>query len=234
MEIDEISLVDRGANQHAAIVISKALGPDEEGDVSVVQEEFDLYDAEGYPVDELEHGDVVYDEEGNAFQYTEDDDDDEDIEKAGFGGALSAFRGSQPFGRAQESFRIGRGLAGKGKYKSYKGLEATMAETGAGSPGRIGRSAAHVGYHAPKYAAGVGGTAVAGGGGGVVAVNHKKKNQSDWYGGKSLGDVVLEELSKAASDDDREQIIAKAMDEVEIAKARARNEKRFGTPAAAG
>lgn len=38
---------------------------------------------------------------------------------------------------------------------------------------------------------------------------------------KSLGDSVLEELSKAVTDSDREEIIAKAMDEVEIAKAAA-------------
>lgn len=36
---------------------------------------------------------------------------------------------------------------------------------------------------------------------------------------KNLGDVVMEELSKAASEDERSEIIAKAMDEVEIAKA---------------
>lgn len=39
--------------------------------------------------------------------------------------------------------------------------------------------------------------------------------------GKSLGQAVLEELSKAASEDEREYIIAKAMDEVEVAKAAA-------------
>lgn len=38
---------------------------------------------------------------------------------------------------------------------------------------------------------------------------------------KSLGDSVLEQLSKAVTEADREQIIAKALDEVEIAKAEA-------------
>jgi hypothetical protein len=63
MEIDEISLVDRPANQHAAVLISKADAPEEDA--------MGYVDADGNPVDEntLEHGDVVYDDSGAAFVY---------------------------------------------------------------------------------------------------------------------------------------------------------------------
>ena len=63
MEIDEISLVDKGANQHAMITIAKRAT---EEDVMP-----DLYNEDGSLVDEnaLNDGDIVYDEEGNAYQF---------------------------------------------------------------------------------------------------------------------------------------------------------------------
>src|SRR3954470_3622918 len=98
MEIDEISLVDKGANQHAMITIAKR-APEEE----LMPE---LYNEDGELLDEttLEHGDVVFDEDGQAYEFIEDDEleDNEDehvLEEVGKS--------------AGDLFRAGR--------KSYKG-----------------------------------------------------------------------------------------------------------------
>jgi hypothetical protein len=70
MEIDEISLVDKGANQHAMITIAKR-APEEDD-----MPEIDLYAEDGSSINEeqLQHGDIVYDAEGNAYEYTENED----------------------------------------------------------------------------------------------------------------------------------------------------------------
>ena len=67
MEIDEISTVDKTANQYSRFVISKR-APEEE-------EMPKLYNQEGKPLDEdqLEFGDIVYDDAGQAYEYVEDD-----------------------------------------------------------------------------------------------------------------------------------------------------------------
>jgi hypothetical protein len=67
MEIDEISTVDKTANQHSRFVIAKR-APEED-------EMPKLYNQEGQPLDEdqLEFGDIVYDDEGTAYEYVEDD-----------------------------------------------------------------------------------------------------------------------------------------------------------------
>lgn len=64
LEIDEVSLVDRPANQHGLVAITKR----DEGPM--------LYDADGNPVDEadLQPGDFVYDENGQEFQALSEDD----------------------------------------------------------------------------------------------------------------------------------------------------------------
>jgi hypothetical protein len=68
MEIDEISTVDKAANQHSRFVIAKR-APEEE-------EMPKLYNQEGQPLDEdqLEFGDIVYDDTGAAYEYVEDED----------------------------------------------------------------------------------------------------------------------------------------------------------------
>lgn len=67
IEIDEISLVDRPANQYATVAIAKRAT--EEDAVP------DFFTEDGQPVDldYLEMGSVVYDEDGNAFQMVEDE-----------------------------------------------------------------------------------------------------------------------------------------------------------------
>jgi hypothetical protein len=72
MEIDEISTVDKTANQHSRFVIAKR-APEED-------EMPKLYNQEGQPLDEdqLEFGDIVYDDEGTAYEYVEDEAEEED------------------------------------------------------------------------------------------------------------------------------------------------------------
>src|SRR3954453_20726180 len=70
MEIDEISTVDKAANQYSRFVIAKR-APEEE-------EMPQLYNQEGQPLDEdqLEFGDIVYDDQGAAYEFVEDDGED--------------------------------------------------------------------------------------------------------------------------------------------------------------
>ena len=74
MEIDEISLVDKGANQHATITIAKR-APEED-------QMPELYDEEGQLLDEnaLEDGQIVFDGEGNAYQFSLSEDTEDEVE----------------------------------------------------------------------------------------------------------------------------------------------------------
>lgn len=76
MIFDEVSLVYKGANQHSRVAIAKSAD-------GVEQEEAMGYtDQDGNPVDvnNLAEGDVVFDEDGQGFVYTEQDLDDADYE----------------------------------------------------------------------------------------------------------------------------------------------------------
>lgn len=75
MEIDEISTVDKTANQFSRFVIAKR-APEEE---DMPQ----LYNQQGQPLDEddLEFGDVVFDDQGQAYEYVENKDQDQDEDR---------------------------------------------------------------------------------------------------------------------------------------------------------
>jgi hypothetical protein len=75
MEIDEISTVDKAANQYSRFVIAKR-APEEE-------EMPQLYNQEGQPLDEdqLEFGDIVFDDAGQAYEFVEDDGEDDAVEE---------------------------------------------------------------------------------------------------------------------------------------------------------
>ena len=75
MEIDEISTVDKAANQYSRFVIAKR-APEEE-------EMPQLYNQEGQPLDEdqLEFGDIVYDDQGAAYEFVEDDGSDDGVDE---------------------------------------------------------------------------------------------------------------------------------------------------------
>jgi hypothetical protein len=216
MEIDEISVVDRGANQHAAIVFSKADGSEEDS-----MPDIDLYDQYGNPVDELEIGDFVYDEDGNEYQFVEQDEGEYegDMEYADYGKSadyesVEKFNPIQSLGGFRRGFKQGR-KHGKAPFLTDQEKRNLMAE-GMSRSGRAGLAAGAGAAQYGKPAALVGGTA-AGLGGGAAAYGHSRKNRFE----KSLGDVVLEELAKADTESERNEIIAKAMQETEIAKAQA-------------
>ena len=75
MEIDEISTVDKAANQYSRFVIAKR-APEED-------EMPKLFNQEGQPLDEqqLEFGDIVYDDQGQAYEYVEDTGEEEPTEQ---------------------------------------------------------------------------------------------------------------------------------------------------------
>ena len=130
MEIDEISLVDIPANQHAAVVIAKRATEEE------AVENVQVFDETGNAIDvnDLDFGDVVFDENGQAFEVVADDD----------------FEVADEF--APELVEVGKSAS---------------------------------------------------------------------FAGGSLAEEIREELSKAATDYDRDAIIAKALSAVEEADARA-------------
>lgn len=96
--IDEISLVDKGANQHATVTIAKRHGEEEEMST--------YYDEGGnvVDIDSLSHGDVVYDEAGDAYQFESEGVEEEQPEPAGVSKAFQ--RPEQSTGSLAENFRV--------------------------------------------------------------------------------------------------------------------------------
>lgn len=89
MEIDEVSLVDKGANQHAMITIAKR-APEEDQMPELYNESGELL-----PEDhELADGDIVFDADGQAYEFTMDDEPAEDREEEKVG--KSAFFTEKP------------------------------------------------------------------------------------------------------------------------------------------
>lgn len=77
MEIDEVSLVDKGANQHAMITIAKR-APEEESMPEFYSEEGQLLDDAA--LENLEFGQVVYDADGQAYEFVEDAEQEKEKE----------------------------------------------------------------------------------------------------------------------------------------------------------
>ena len=245
--IDEISLVDKGANQHAVVTIAK------NADGENKEDEMDLFDEQGNKLDadQLQEGDIVYNADGEAFSMEYDDDetetnndngdddgDDADVEKAfrvpGAARAGRAMRGARARVAQNESFRTGfaRGRAGAGATGAFAGRVRNAGVRGAQrvtTPVRQG--AGVIGPHAVAHrGAYAGGAGAALGGGGVAAYDRRNSF------GKSADYVeeIREELSKALTDADREEVITKALgqvgylaEEVEIAKAAAEEERQL-------
>lgn len=111
MEIDEISLVDRGANEHALVTIAKRATAEEEN-----MPDLDLYTEEGELLtedDELNAGDVVYDKDGNAYtlELEPEEDDTQEME---------------PVGKSENPFSLGQPKEPVKKSRSY--AEQVMEE----------------------------------------------------------------------------------------------------------
>jgi hypothetical protein len=213
LEIDEVSLVDTPANQHGLVAIAKRQEQDPMGDT--------IYDETGVEVseDELQPGDIVYDDDGTQLVYVEDsadgaDEDEDQYEDAGVGKALFPLSGSKVKAAGRLGRMYGREGASRGAAAGRK--TATWARevgerAGSAAGEAAGRGALHVAARRGRYGAAAG--AVAGGAAG--------------YGGgrvrKSLGQQVLVDLSKALTEQDRDAVIAKALDAVdEVSK---RNEQ---------
>jgi len=204
IEIDEVSVVDRPANQHGLIAFSKAhQGDGTDNEEGTMPPDADvIYDVEGDEVDPglLEHGDVVYDESGNEYVFVEEDDDgagevEDDVEK-GIGNPITGIK------------QVGRSVrTGWNNPQLGAGPNAILKP---GADVRFGQKARGAAEHVKRnkwaYGGGAAATGVLGGG---------------YAMSKSAGDSVLEALSKAVTDADRDAIIAKAMDDVEIYKAMA-------------
>jgi hypothetical protein len=255
LNIDEVSLVRKGANQHARVAIAKSAGGE-------VDEEY--FDQEGNAVDveELEHGDIVFDSDGEAYQYDEPGDDDDEVEKALYVGgrevtsrvgraAGKAYIGAGRKAKSANKFRIQTGaIAGQAARRGAKrvssaagtgaGFVAGNAKRGAGAVAGAARSTGTAAGNAGNAmggairgaaaqtegflrtennafntrgrigALGAGGV-LAGAGGGYAAGSNGRVR-------KSASDDLREELSKALTDDDRDEVIAKAFGYVEQAE----------------
>lgn len=202
MELDEISLVKKGANQFSTVSIAKSLSGEEEEMEELFDENGDLVDAES-----LDFGDVVYDSEGNAFEVTEDEDDDNDddneVEKSIINNVRhNATRFAGGFKRGQTA----RGMSGK---TATNPAASDLFDKYATIPDNskfATKAGFSVGRRPLAYAGGVAGGGAAVGGGGY-GYNRRRRNDE-------VGKSLREEFSKALTDDDREVVISKAMDAI--------------------
>lgn len=204
MEIDEISLVDRAANQHASILFSKS----QEDAMPGYDEGVELYDSNGDPAgfEDLEVGDIAYDAEGNEYVMVEDEGDeaeefsdeyeDELVGKAG--GFREALRGGYQIGRGKWSPEVAAEMRRVGGYKTVKNGKVT-----AKNRTRLINAGEHLGRNRNAYIAA---PVAAGAGYGASEMR------------KSLGDVLVEELSKSDRDERTLQMAATMGDEIEKAQ----------------
>lgn len=221
MEIDEISVVDRGGNQFADVVIAKRATEEDD-----VPEEFELFDEHGEPVSSLEDGQIVYDAEGNAFAFEADEDADgvevldeseeiedddtqeiEPVEDEAEERELELAKGfADPFVRLSTKAKSffpkvgGPTKAFAGGVKGQAGPGSSAAESTANRAGGF--------INRNKKALAVGGAAGVGGAATVAAVNKDGLR-------KSFSEEVMEELSKAMTDEDRDEVLSKALGTVE-------------------
>lgn len=201
----------------------------------------DIFDAEGNPVDPstLEIGDVVFDENGTALQYSEADEDeyedadDEDLALVGksFGGLKQAGRAlasdakwaggqrvnhaAQHVGRAyvkgRGAYLMGGAKAGQ-KVRQAGAATATGLSNGAGAVKTGAGNVANQAGHAQDAVAGFARTrrgAAVGGGLGGLALGGAGGYAGSRVG-KSFSEEVQVELSKALTDDDRDAVLSKA------------------------
>lgn len=224
LEIDEVSLVDLPANQHGLVAIAKNHQEDGMGEI---------FDAQGNQVDEeeLEHGDVVYNDNGDELVFVEEGAEDEqdddgyddgsDVGKA-FGYLRNAAgHGLERAGRRASSSATRAGMQARAVPGRARGAGARGAARGREAGERAGRRARSAGTAAGmQYRAipegGRAGIRYGGAAAGGAGAEHERRK----HFGKSLGDQVLEDLSKALTDDARDEVIAKAYDYFEdVAKA---------------
>lgn len=205
IEIDEISLVDRGANQHAAVAIAKR-APEEENMPEIYTEDGTLLDENS-----LEDGQIVFGADGTAYQFTADPDvepgDEPDVEDDG-----------DEADEEDEGTEVeeGRELAGVGKAFGFAGSAGTQAPQvqRPQAPGQAFRAGAGMNPQKKKpLGAQAGGGAMKRPGLGAAVARPTVA--------KSFQEQVLEELSKAYTDEDRDAVLSKAFAEVDSYKTQA-------------
>lgn len=209
MEIDEISLVDRPANQHAKVVITKNYTGDTYTGASKEDTVPDIYDEDGDILDfnDVAEGDVVFDESGEAFVVVDEEldysDEYADVEKAW------TLKGAKVAGKSVGHMNpkvLRENLRGSALKQRGKSL-GSGAKRVAGEQAANFRVAGSKAIH--NRGAQVGGAALLGAGAGAGGV----------YGGeklkKSFADELREELSKSLTDIERDEVIAKALSQVD-------------------
>jgi len=191
-EVDEISLVDRPANQHGLVALSKSLTGTE------MAEELDEDDFEDVDPEDLEHGDIVVGQDGELLILIDEGAEDLDeleaaleedgVEKSFFRAPLQAFKqgvkgGTMPYAPGSVAGRANTaGVKTAAARKKIKEAPAWAKYTAAGAAG------------------------AATGAGAVMA-------------SKSLAEEILEDISKATTEQDTQDIIIKMATELEISKA---------------
>ena len=219
LEIDEISVVDRPANQHGLVAIAKrdeGLG-------------MTLWDAQGNEVfeDELEHGMVVYTDDDEPMVYVEDGQPELDLSELGVEIPDDASQLQDELAELQEtSPALAKALGitsefGKSRFGAVSNVRNTIEEYRAagGAGARMSRAA----RNGPGRAARVGGRLArqsdvrtgaafasgAGGAGGYAAGRRRKGGMS-----KSFGDGIYESLSKAMNAEDARDALRGVADEI--------------------
>ena len=207
MEIDEISLVDRPAAQHAKVVIAKRATEEE-----TVPEEIYNEDGELLETELLEEGDVVFDEDGQAYVVVDEESEfDPEMEEVG---KAIGFKGvgqmKDAAFKAAPSFRARAAGANLKRKAGERYLNPKMSFKGTGDMKgttlkQRGRDRVKWGNASKDAAIGAAVTSA----GGAAAYGAHKKVQ------KSFADELREELSKSYTDADRDEVIAKAMGQVD-------------------
>lgn len=226
LEIDEISLVDRPANQHGKVAIAKRAEDHVATYIDANGDEVDLEDIEfGEYVTDPESGQTLYmaspdelaelgiDPDDDEGGYADPDDeyvDEDDPELVGVGKAriprANMISGGGEMARTAR-FQAGRGgTKVRGSMGPGRGTRARAGARNAASGARGLGESAWGNRNTRRTAAGVGGAAAVGG---SYAAGRKVN--------KSLGQSVLEELSKALDNGDRDEVISKMGDMIESA-----------------
>lgn len=239
LEIDEVSLVAKGANQHAKVTIAKSA----KGNDTMAE----LFDQDGSPVDEdsLQHGQIVFSDEGEPFVYEEEGEEPIDVDQ------LALELGMDD---ADDYAEVGKsGFFGDKKSPKYSAGRATLGTVSgpihSAFAGRKGKKLAAtgtslVGSYGGSAAGAAGGAAIGGalsrgsraGTLGGMAVGNVAGNAAGQYGAfrhnnamkryktqksagggvsKSYAEEIREELSKSLTDKDRDDVISKALGRLE-------------------
>lgn len=233
MSYDEVSLVDVPANQHALVMITKRhqgadMPAEDEGYEGAI---FDPETHEQLDVADLEDGDVVLAEDGQAYEYTAPEYDFED-ELVGVGKALRV-----PAGMRRAAARVGRSkrpgsqagfrghaieagtqYAASGQRSHLSAREAATAFGGGGLRDRAAHAAFGTGPGARTRRRVAQGAAAGAGAAGVAGAGYEGgRHVSKGY---DLAEEVSKALSEAVTDADRDDVIAKFASIVDEQQAR--------------